>query len=46
MKQIWHDHCAFRMEAGQAKIVIDPFLPDNPSRDNEWSGCLTRKNST
>src|SRR5215468_4163061 len=46
MKQTWHDHSAFRIEAGEAKILIDPFLSDNPSRDNGWSGCLTGKNST
>jgi hypothetical protein len=28
------------------KILIDPFLSDNPSRDNGWSGYLTGKNST
>ena len=33
-------------EAGEAKILIDPFLSDNPSRDNGWSGYLTGKNST
>jgi len=32
--------------AGEAKILIDPFLSDNPSRDNGWSGYLTGKNST
>ncbi len=37
---------AFRIEAGEAKILIDPFLSDNPSRDNGWSGYLTGKNST
>jgi Beta-lactamase superfamily domain len=46
MKQTWHGHSAFRIEAGEAKILIDPFLSDNPSRDNGWSGCLTGKNST
>jgi L-ascorbate metabolism protein UlaG (beta-lactamase superfamily) len=46
MKQTWHGHSAFRIEAGEAKILIDPFLSDNPSRDNEWSCCRTRKNST
>jgi hypothetical protein len=39
-------HSAFRIEAGAAKILIDPFLSDNPSRDNGWSGYLTGKNST
>ena len=43
MKQTWHGHSAFRIEAGAAKILIDPFLSDNPSRDNGWSGCLTFK---
>jgi L-ascorbate metabolism protein UlaG (beta-lactamase superfamily) len=40
------DHSAFRIEAGEAKILIDPFLSDHPSRDNGWSGCLAGKNST
>jgi catalase len=46
VKQTWHGHSAFRIEAGEAKILIDPFLSDNPSRDNGWSGYLTGKNST
>jgi L-ascorbate metabolism protein UlaG (beta-lactamase superfamily) len=46
MKQTWPGHSAFRIEAGEAKILIDPFLSDNPLRDNRWSGCLTGKNST
>src|SRR5262249_33450591 len=29
MKQTWHGHSAFRIEAGEAKILIDPFLSDN-----------------
>jgi L-ascorbate metabolism protein UlaG (beta-lactamase superfamily) len=41
MNETWHGHSAFRIEAGEAKILIDPFLSDNPSRDNEWSGYLT-----
>jgi L-ascorbate metabolism protein UlaG (beta-lactamase superfamily) len=44
MKQTWHGHSASRIEAGEAKILIDPFLSDSPSRDNEWSGNLTGKN--
>ena len=31
MKLTWHGHSAFRIEAGAAKIMIDPFLSDNPS---------------
>ena len=46
MKQTWRGPSAFRIEAGEAKILIDPFLSDNPSRDNGWSRCLTGKNST
>lgn len=46
MKQTWHGHSAVRIEAGEAKILIDPFLSDNPSRNNGWSGYLTGKNST
>ena len=46
MKQTWHGHSAFRIEAGEAKISIDRFLCDNASRDNGWSGYLTGVNST
>jgi L-ascorbate metabolism protein UlaG (beta-lactamase superfamily) len=46
MKQTWRSPSAFRIEAGGAKILIDLFLSDNPSRDNGWRGCLTGKNST
>jgi len=46
MKQTWYGRSAFRIEAGEAKILIDPFLSDNPSGDKGWSGCLTGKNST
>ena len=45
MKQTWHGHPAFRIQAGEAKILIDPFLSDDPSRDNGWSGYITCKNS-
>jgi L-ascorbate metabolism protein UlaG (beta-lactamase superfamily) len=31
MKLTWHGHSAFRIEGGAAKILIDPFLSDNPS---------------
>jgi len=46
MKLEWHGHSPFRIEAGEAKILIDPFLSDNLSRDNGRSGYLTGKNST
>ena len=29
MKLKWHGHSAFRIEAGAAEILIDPFLSDN-----------------
>ena len=45
MKLTWHGHSSFRIEAGEAKIVIDPFLSDYLSRDNRRSGYLTGKNS-
>lgn len=45
MKQTWHGYLAFRIEARQAMIVIDPFLSDNPSRANAWSGNLRGKDS-
>ena len=34
MKLTWYAHSAFRIEAAAAKILIDPFLSDKPSRDN------------
>ena len=46
MKLTWYGHSAFRIEAGAAKILIDPFLSDNPSRDKGWSRYLTGENST
>jgi L-ascorbate metabolism protein UlaG (beta-lactamase superfamily) len=46
MKQKWHSPSAFRIEADEAKILIDPFLSDKLYRDNGWSSCLTGKNST
>ena len=46
MKLTSHGQSAFRIEAGVAKILIDPFLSDNPSRDNGWNGYLTFNNST
>ena len=46
MKLTWLGHSAFRIEAGAAKILIDPLLSDNPSWDKGWSGYLAGKNST
>ncbi|WP_159586439.1 metal-dependent hydrolase [Chelativorans xinjiangense] len=36
MKITWYGHSAFRVEAGGAKILIDPFLSGNPSWDGGW----------
>jgi len=38
MKITWYGHSAFRVEAGDAKILIDPFLTGNPSWDKGWEG--------
>jgi L-ascorbate metabolism protein UlaG (beta-lactamase superfamily) len=46
MKLTWLGHSAFRIEAGAANILIDPFLSDYLSRDNGPSGYLTGKKST
>ena len=46
MKQKWRSPSAFPIEAGKAKILIDPFLSDKPYWDTGWSSCLTGKNST
>jgi L-ascorbate metabolism protein UlaG (beta-lactamase superfamily) len=46
MTLTWRGHSAFRIEAGAAEILIDPFLSENPSWDKGWSGYLAGKNST
>jgi len=38
MKLTWYGHSAFRVEAGGAKILVDPFLSDNPSWNGGWEG--------
>ena len=43
MKLTWHGHSAFRIEAGAAEILIDPFLSDSASWDKGWSGYLAGK---
>jgi len=40
MERTWHGHSASRIKAR------DPFLPDNPARDNGWSVYVTGRNST
>ena len=46
MKLTWYGHSAFRIEAGAAKILIDPFLSDNPSWDKGWIGSRAGEDST
>ncbi len=46
MKQTSQGHFTFPIEAGETKSLIEPFLSDNPSRGNGWSGYLTGENST
>jgi hypothetical protein len=36
----------FALRRPSARILIDPFLSDNPSWDKGWSGYLTGENST
>jgi L-ascorbate metabolism protein UlaG (beta-lactamase superfamily) len=36
MKITWFGHSTFRIESGDAKILIDPFLTGNPSWDKGW----------
>jgi L-ascorbate metabolism protein UlaG (beta-lactamase superfamily) len=38
MKLSWYGHSAFRVEAGDARILIDPFLTGNPSWKDGWEG--------
>ena len=37
---------AFRIEAGAAKILIDPFLSDNPSWHKGWIDSRAGEDST
>ena len=36
MKLTWYGHSAFRVETGDAKILIDPFLSGNPAWEKGW----------
>lgn len=38
MKITWYGHSAFRVDAGDAAILIDPFLTGNPSWGKGWEG--------
>jgi L-ascorbate metabolism protein UlaG (beta-lactamase superfamily) len=46
MELTWQDHSAFRIEAGAAEILIDPFLSDNPSWHKGWIGSRAGETST
>jgi L-ascorbate metabolism protein UlaG (beta-lactamase superfamily) len=46
MKLTWYGHSSFRIEAGAAKILIDPSRSDNPSWDKGWIGCCVGEAST
>jgi L-ascorbate metabolism protein UlaG (beta-lactamase superfamily) len=43
MKLTWYGHSAFRVEAGGAQILIDPFLTDNPKWDGGWEDVCRRR---
>lgn len=36
MKLTWYGHSTFKVESGDAKILIDPFFTGNPSWDGGW----------
>lgn len=38
MKLIWYGHSAFRIETGDARILIDPYLIGNPVWQGGWEG--------
>ncbi len=38
MKLTWFGHSAFRLDTGNAHILIDPFLTENPSWGKPWQG--------
>jgi hypothetical protein len=46
MKLTWYGHSAFRIKAGAANILIDPFLSDNPCWDKGWIGSRAGEDST
>ena len=38
MKLTWYGHSCFKVEAGGATILFDPYLEGNPSWDGGWEG--------
>ena len=39
MNITWYGHSAFRIENGDANILIDPFLTGNPSANEGWEAA-------
>lgn len=39
MKLTWYGHSAFRIESGDATILIDPFLTGNPAWQGGWEAA-------
>ena len=38
MKLTWFGHSAFKVEFADRRILIDPFLSENPTWDGDWEG--------
>ncbi|MBJ3778858.1 metal-dependent hydrolase [Acuticoccus mangrovi] len=38
MRLTWYGHSAFRVEFGDTRLLIDPFLTANPKWDGDWEG--------
>lgn len=38
MKLTWYGHSAFKIEVGNSRILIDPFLTGSPSWSGGWEG--------
>jgi L-ascorbate metabolism protein UlaG (beta-lactamase superfamily) len=42
MKLTWYGHSAFRIEFGDKRVLIDPFLSGNPTWNGGWEGPAER----
>lgn len=38
MRITWYGHSAFKVEAGGARIFVDPYLEGNPAWTGDWEG--------
>ncbi|RLQ87724.1 metal-dependent hydrolase [Notoacmeibacter ruber] len=38
MRLTWYGHATYRLESGDARIFVDPFLEGNPVWDGGWEG--------